>query len=61
MPDLIGGQVQVKFDLVVSSVEQIRAGRQRPSLRRAGSAAEHKLDESDTFGLFGKLKLAICA
>jgi tripartite-type tricarboxylate transporter receptor subunit TctC len=30
LPDLIGGQVQVMFDLVVSSVEQIRAGRLRP-------------------------------
>jgi tripartite-type tricarboxylate transporter receptor subunit TctC len=30
MPDLISGQVQVMFDLVVSSVEQIRAGRLRP-------------------------------
>jgi hypothetical protein len=28
--DLIGGQVQVMFDLTVSSVEQIRAGRLRP-------------------------------
>jgi tripartite-type tricarboxylate transporter receptor subunit TctC len=30
LPDLIGGQVQVMFDLVVSSVEQIKAGRLRP-------------------------------
>jgi tripartite-type tricarboxylate transporter receptor subunit TctC len=30
IPDLIGGQVQVMFDLAVSSVEQIRAGRLRP-------------------------------
>jgi tripartite-type tricarboxylate transporter receptor subunit TctC len=30
LPDLIGGQVQVMFDLVVSSLEQIRAGTLRP-------------------------------
>jgi tripartite-type tricarboxylate transporter receptor subunit TctC len=30
LPDLIGGQVQVMFDFVVSSVEQIRAGKLRP-------------------------------
>jgi tripartite-type tricarboxylate transporter receptor subunit TctC len=30
IPDLIGGQVQVMFDLAASSVELIRAGRLRP-------------------------------
>jgi tripartite-type tricarboxylate transporter receptor subunit TctC len=30
MPDLIGGQVQIMFDLAVSSIEEIRAGRLRP-------------------------------
>src|SRR5262249_43445931 len=30
IPDLIGGQVQVMFDLAVTAVEQIRAGRLRP-------------------------------
>jgi tripartite-type tricarboxylate transporter receptor subunit TctC len=30
LPDLIGGQVQVMFDLLVSSIEQIKAGRLRP-------------------------------
>ncbi len=30
LPDLISGQVQVMFDLAVSSVEQIKAGRLRP-------------------------------
>jgi tripartite-type tricarboxylate transporter receptor subunit TctC len=40
LPDLIGGQVQVMFDLIVSSVEHIRAGK----LRALGVTTATRID-----------------